>query len=327
MYIKEKIKVPTGDIFLAEDNNKWVEFLSIGDYGKSKNIKADFLGYTKEINGVEHQDTLPLTEKWVITISTQHGCSMKCKFCDVPKVPFKGNVSFSNLISQVIMAMDSHPEVKHGRINLHYARMGEPTFNPNVLWSAYFLAGFLSKRGFEFHPVVSTMMPKNNPNLENFIRDWMLFKENFLGNAGLQLSINTTDEKKRNYQFSNNCLSLEEISDLMDRVYFRNKVVPGRKITLNFALSDNPIDAKLLRKLFNPEIYLCKITPMHKTLSSRENNLKTEDGYNFFYPYKEVEDNLKKEGFDVIVFIPSEEEEKSLITCGNLVLKNRRFYG
>lgn len=31
-----------------------LEFLTVGDYGKENNIKADFLGLTKEINGVEN---------------------------------------------------------------------------------------------------------------------------------------------------------------------------------------------------------------------------------------------------------------------------------
>lgn len=39
----------------------------VGDYGKENNIKADFLGLTKEINGVD------LSKKWV---ATQKGCPM-----------------------------------------------------------------------------------------------------------------------------------------------------------------------------------------------------------------------------------------------------------
>lgn len=40
----------TGKIYV--DNR--LEFLTVGDYGKENNIKADFLGLTKEINGVEN---------------------------------------------------------------------------------------------------------------------------------------------------------------------------------------------------------------------------------------------------------------------------------
>ena len=61
-----------------------MEFLTVGDYGKENNIKADFLGLHKEINGVQHHE-VDLTDKWVATISTQKGCPMKCKFCKIQK--------------------------------------------------------------------------------------------------------------------------------------------------------------------------------------------------------------------------------------------------
>ena len=33
-----------------------MEFLTVGDYGKENNIKADFLGLTKEVNGVANTE-------------------------------------------------------------------------------------------------------------------------------------------------------------------------------------------------------------------------------------------------------------------------------
>jgi len=62
----KKIKIPTGYIIIDND----VETLSIGDYGKSKNIKAQFLGFNDDINGVSNGLVKSLTEKWVMTLST-----------------------------------------------------------------------------------------------------------------------------------------------------------------------------------------------------------------------------------------------------------------
>ena len=42
-------KVPTGHICIRDGEKGKLEFLSIGDYGKEKNLKADFMGLTKEI--------------------------------------------------------------------------------------------------------------------------------------------------------------------------------------------------------------------------------------------------------------------------------------
>ena len=86
MRIIKKVTVPTGEIYVGQTIRGNLEFLTVGDYGKDANIKADFLGITRELNGVPNGKPMPLTEKWVVTISTQYGCSMGCKFCDVPKV-------------------------------------------------------------------------------------------------------------------------------------------------------------------------------------------------------------------------------------------------
>lgn len=46
--------------------------------------------------------------------------------------------------------------------------------------------------------------------------------------------------------------------------------------------------------------------------------------YNLFVPYKKVEEDLKADGFDVIVFVPSYDEDNGLITCGNAILSGKK---
>ncbi|MDR0472323.1 MAG: hypothetical protein LBH43_01435 [Treponema sp.] len=321
----EQMKTPTGHICIMQgENGKPLEFLSLGDYGKEKNIKADFMGITREINGVPHCDLLPLEEKWVITISTQYGCSMGCKFCDVPNVGSGTNATFNDLINQVKNALSLHPEVKSAkRINLHYARMGEPTFNENVIKSAYYLKGYFDSLGWGFHPVVSTIIPDIRGNSLvpiQFIEDWLGLKYNFKGEVGLQISINTTDENIR-HETIPHAMSLMKIENTFSHAI---KGLQGRKITLNFALTDAPVDAERLRIYFDPKYFMCKITPMHNTKAVIKNKMITDGGYDFYYPYKKVEEDLKSAGFDVIVFIPSKEEDESRITCGNAILADRQ---
>jgi protoporphyrinogen oxidase len=107
-----------------------LEFLAIGDYGKDSNIKADFLGITRELNGVPNGEIMPLSEKLVVTISTQYGCSMGCKFCDVPKVGKGINATYHDMLNQILLSLKLYPELTGTkRLNIHFARMGEPTFN------------------------------------------------------------------------------------------------------------------------------------------------------------------------------------------------------
>lgn len=161
----------TGKIVTDTDLN--LEYLYVGDYGKENNIKASFLGYDKRIDRVEHKP-VDITDKLVVTVSSQKGCPMDCNFCDCPKLGFKGNATLPELITEIMSGV-ALSGIKHGqRLNVHYARMGEPTFNPNVITSAEFIAQMLmndhSDVTFDtYHPVVSTMMPKANKNLKEFL--------------------------------------------------------------------------------------------------------------------------------------------------------------
>lgn len=229
------------------------------------------------------------------------------------------NATFNDLVNQVQTGLSLHHEVKYTqRLNIHFARMGEPTFNPNVLAATKHLSHILDEDYIRvFHPVVSTMMPKHNEWLSIFLNEWMIIKNHVLGgDAGLQLSINSTDEEERHKMFGGCALTLEQIGDML-------KYVPspvGRKITLNFAVANYKIDPKVLLKYFDPEYYVVKLTPMHKTATALENNIQTCGDYTTYYPYQEHEEKLKSAGYDTLVFIASHEEDLGRITCGNAIL-------
>jgi len=315
MEILKNITVPTGNILIVKGDKGKIECLSLGDYGKAINLNQH--------KRVDHTDLLPLNEKWVCTISTQYGCSSGCKFCDVPKCGAGINATLDDIMQQVFTVKSLHPEIGAcDRFNIHYARMGEPTWNPAVLDSAILLRYVMPS--FIVHPVVSTMMPKHNKNLEHFIRHWCYIKnEYYHGEAGLQLSLNSTDTEERREMFSGNAADLRAISTMM------GKMPPpvGRKYTLNFAIAEYKIDAKKLAALFNPEHFVCKLTPMHKTETALAHGIKTKGDYTESYPYEEYEENLKAAGFETLVFIASREEDESRITCGNAILADEAERG
>jgi len=324
----EALRVATGHILVMEGKYGKLECLSLGDYGRQHNVKADFLGkdYQRDLAQVEHAVMLPLEDKWVITISTQYGCSMGCTFCDVPKVGPGRNATVEDMLSQVHTCMELHPEVTKGRINLHFARMGEPTWNPHVLAASRYLRSELQEN-FQFHPVVSTMMPRYNKKLKEFISEWMFAKQAANGDAGLQVSVNSTCEKQRNKMFNGNAHTLQDISSLFLSILHQHPVV-GRKIALNFAVTDDyEIDAVELSKLFNPKHFMCKLTPMHVTSAAMNNGLSTPGNALSTAAYKHHEKALKDVGFDVLVFVASRAEDEGRITCGNAILSGTRPYG
>ena len=300
---------------IISDTELWLEYLYVGDYGKENNIKADFLGYTKRIEKVEHRP-VDITDKLVVTVSSQKGCPMKCNFCDCHKLGFHGNLSIYELVSEITTAI-SLSKISHGkRLNVHFARMGEPTFNFNVIDAARIIGGMTNDTFMEYHPVVSTMMPRNNKRLKEFLFSWTeLFSiSDWNGGIGLQFSINTLDEDERNKMFDNKSLSLEEIGNIINEL----PMPIGRKYTLNFAVtSKSNLDVNLMNKYFDKNKCIVKITPIHETHEAVDNNYEIITDFNV---YEKFEKPLVEDGWDVIVFIPSKEEDSDRITCGNSLI-------
>lgn len=310
---------------IVTDTDLTLEYLYVGDYGKENNIRASFLGYDKRIDKVEHKP-VDITDKLVVTVSSQKGCPMNCNFCDCPKLGFKGNATLPELITEIMSGV-ALSGIKHGqRLNVHYARMGEPTFNPNVITSAEFIAQMLMSENSDvtfdtYHPVVSTMMPKSNKNLKEFLHKWVTTGFVYGGEDGfgLQFSINTLNENDRNEMFRNRSLSLQEISDIIKELSYPKK----RKYTLNFAVtSKSNLDVDLMNKYFDKEKCIVKMTPIHETVEA------VDEGYEIvhdFDVYEQFEQPLVNDGWDVIVFVPSKEEDEDRITCGNslIALENK----
>ena len=310
----------THTVKIVTDTDLMLEYLYVGDYGKENNIKASFLGYDKRIDKVEHKP-VDITDKLVVTVSSQKGCPMNCNFCDCPKLGFKGNATLPELVTEIMSGV-SLSGIKHGqRLNVHFARMGEPTFNPNVITSAKYVAQMIASDASDvtfdtYHPVVSTMMPKSNKNLKKFLQEWISVGFEYGGEDGfgLQFSINTLDEEDRNAMFRNKSLSLQEISDIIKELPMPKK----RKYTLNFAVtSKSNLDVSLMNQYFDKDKCIVKMTPIHRTVEAVNERYEI---VNDFDVYEKFEQPLVNDGWDVIVFVPSKEEDEDRITCGNSLI-------
>lgn len=314
-----RIITPTRTGSIITDTDLGIEYLYVGDYGKENNIKASFLGFDKRIEKVEHKP-VDMTKKLVITVSSQKGCPMKCDFCDCPKVGYHGNLTTAEIMSEITTALSLSGVKYSERLNVHFARMGEPTFNPNIIIAAN-ITQMISQSMFdEYYPVVSTMMPKNNNMLVDFLQAWIKEGCKYGGKDGygLQFSINTLDEDKRNEMFRGKSLSLAEIGEIIDEL----PMPLSRKYTLNFAVtSESNLDPELMDHYFDKEKCIVKITPIHKTVEAEKSGYEIVTDFDV---YEKFEQPLVAAGWDVIVFIPSAEEDEDRITCGNALLANMK---
>ena len=84
------------------------------------------------------------------------------------------------------------------------------------------------------------------------------------------------------------------------------------------------MDAKILSELFDKEMFIVKITPIHKTNAAVKNGFGVTTEYTDYDVYRKFEAPLLDEGWEVIVFVPSQEEDSDRITCGNALIATNK---
>ena len=255
------------------------------------------------------QPPIPREKKWVLSISTLYGCPVGCRFCDAGSY-YQGKLSKNDIISQIdylILNRFSPREIPVQKFKIQFARMGEPSFNPNVLDVLQELPDLYDAPGLL--PSLSTIAPKGRDNFFKRLLEIKnkIYKEKFQ----LQFSIHTTDLEKRDWLLPVSKWGFEEISEYGE--VFSKK--GERKITLNFALADKmPIDPDVLLNHFSPDKFLIKITPVNPTYQAMKNRISSPimpNGKNY-----EIIDPLRKAGYEVLISIGELEENYIGSNCG-----------
>jgi len=211
-------------------------------------------------------------EKWVIMVSTQFGCAVNCLMCDAGGEGYHGNLTGEELLAQIRLSLSFHPEIRPdeaAKIKVRFTRMGEPSLNPAVLECLGHLGRSTLLPGLL--PSVSSVAPKS-PRCADFFAKLAALKDRYFsgGRFQLQFSVHSTDEDARRALVPVRKWSLEDIA-----AFGRDWVRPGdRRITLNFALGrDVPLDPAVLERVFSPERFLMKLSPIHPTRRSEEHGL------------------------------------------------------
>lgn len=73
-------------------------------------------------------------------------------------------------------------------------------------------------------------------------------------------------------------------------------------------------------KYFDKEKCIVKITPIHETVEAVNNSYEIVKDFDV---YEKFEKPLVEDGWDVIVFVPSREEDSDRITCGNALISEK----
>jgi 23S rRNA (adenine2503-C2)-methyltransferase len=269
---------------------------------------------------IEFVDTrepeVPKAEKWVMMISTPVGCAVGCRMCDAGVAGFQGNLSADEMLAQVSFIVKHNPDLdlsRHPKVKIHFARMGEPALNPAVLEALRALA-----REFPYPGVIasiSTVAPKS-PAVTPWFTELLRVKDDCFpdGRFQLQFSLHATDEGLRHAIVPIKKWTLDEVA-----AYGRAFMRPGdRKVTLNFAPGpDEPLDADTIARVFDPQHFLIKVTPINPTLSAQRN--RTAWVWTAApAPLRGYAVELERRGFEVILSPSAPEELASETSCGQL---------
>jgi 23S rRNA (adenine2503-C2)-methyltransferase len=282
-------------------------------------IATVFVGKLAEDRYVEFvesvQPPIPREKKWVLIVSTLLGCPVGCSICDAGGW-YKGKLSKDEIIGQIdYLVKRRFPDgnVPVEKFKIQFARMGEPMMNSSVLDALEELPSMYNAPGFI--PSISTVAPVGCE--ENFKRLYEI-KERLYANGKFQMqfSIHTTDEKLRNESIPINKWSFDKIASYGEKFYSAG----DRKITLNFALSnESTLDPSVLKKYFNPDKFVVKITPINPTITAEQNKVSSYLLDSKLDDKLEIVETLKKDGFDVLVSIGELEENQIGSNCGQYV--------
>lgn len=261
------------------------------------------------------QPPIPREKKWVLIVSTLYGCPVGCKICDADG-RYLGKLSTEEILEEIdCMIRKRFPDgrVPIPKFKIQFARMGEPSLNPNVLEVLENLPKIYNAPGLI--PCISTIAPAGS---EEFFERLLDIKSRLYpqGRFQLQFSINTTDDDKSHRLMPINRWSFAQISDYGKR-FFKNG---DRKIALNFAaIRDYPIDFRTVREYFDPEIFLIKLTPLNPTKKALENKLVSAIDPYSPQSAEEILEGFRSVGFDVILSIGEVEENGIGSNCGQFV--------
>jgi 23S rRNA (adenine2503-C2)-methyltransferase len=277
------------------------------------------MGENRLIECVESiQPPIPREDKWVLLVSTMFGCPIGCSMCDAGG-HYQGKPTKEQILAQIDFLVRKHyPDgiIPAKQFKIQFARMGEPTLNPQVLNVLDELPELYKAPGLM--PSISTVAPKG---CDDFLERLMEIKFNRYSNGyfQFQFSIHTTDEDLRDQIIPVKKWSFAQMKAYGERFYS-----PGdRKITLNFALAqDMPVDPAVLLNNFDPDKFLIKITPLNPTYQAMENQLSSYIDPSIADHGYEIVEPLKNAGYQVIVSIGEVEENLIGSNCGQYIKRH-----
>lgn len=320
MELKNVFYLHSGRIFLLDCNGYLIECTEMRDVAVDGKQHLEVRESTDPHIIWKH--LVDYKQKWLMTVSTQKGCTHNCQFCDVARLPFKGNLTQEEIEYQVKFLLNNTGYIKEcNKAKIGFARMGEPAHNLfNVLNTIKRLPEISKEQNkkIKWLPCFNTILPKqckHNPLevMDNVIE---VKEKDYNGFLHMQISCNSTCEETRSRLFGGaKVLDLESII-----TYVKKKNITNRTITLNFiVMKDVEVDVNKLSKMgLTGDRFAVKLIPLNKTNNSENHQLETYANYSNYEKLLQLKDDFTKVGVPTVVDAIAKCEEAGLC-CGQLV--------
>ena len=288
----------------------------IEQFGK-EDLATVYLGKTERghIEFVESvEPPLSRDEKWVLILSSLYGCPIECEMCDAGG-EYRGKLTKEEIFAQIDhMVLNRYPDrnIPSKKFKIQFARVGEPSFNKNVLTTLRELPKRYNAHGLL--PAISTVAPNT---ADDFFEELLeiksdLYRERFQ----LQFSLHSTNERERDRIIPTDKWNLEEIARYGERFFSDG----DRKITLNFILAKNyTIDADVIKQYFSPEKFFIKMTPLNPTCRTTLSGIKSALDDESNCDKLPIVESLRNYGFDLLLSIGELEENLIGSNCGQYI--------
>ncbi len=256
----------------------------------------------------------PRAAKWIVNVSTQYGCPVGCPFCDAG-FRYRGDVSADVMLEQIERVLERHPpelRLQCRKLKVHFARMGEPALNPEVLEVLEQLPSRIPSR--DLWGCVPTVAPQG---AEAWFEGLLAVKRrHYHGRFQLQFSLNTTCPDHRRTLTPYPHQPMPWVAAYGERFFEAG----DRKVVLNFALAAGvPFDPRVVGDHFDPACFAVKLTPLNPTQQGSERGLDTVLSAASPAVMQAAVTQLHALGFDVVVSIGDPREDQVGSNCGQAV--------
>lgn len=272
---------------LREELKKRFSIIDIEENNRviSKDGTVKFLFKLKDDNYIESVFLKDINNRVTFCISTQCGCRMGCLFCKTGKMGLIRNLTYSEIISQIIYLNNYQKYVEHiedKKFNIVFMGMGEPLDNLANLIITIEILTSKDKFGISQSRItVSTsgIFDKIQPLLEKF------------NNIKIAISLNNPiQEEREKIMPIAKKYRVDQLIEILKTIYDKYK----NRITLEYVLiKDVNMSLKHIKALeiFNNPMFHINLIPLN---NSNENIKRpTEKEIKNFY------NELKKRGFCV----------------------------